>query len=653
MPLPPSLCDAFYEWGRPRLRPLLDARGEDAKAGVKRYGALHKLLEEYLEEFGHLPFAQPDFKDYLDDDGNVTETEAAIRYRARCWFRNHSRTSHTVQLAKFESDGGISEPSSTRVTSAAEMWADGEKARIRKATCEELGIPVTTGNKALPAEWIGVRKSVVKREFALLPQTNQDEWHNIARLEREANARDRGSVISIQERQMGFASWLDGTVSKKVKGHALGGVFYFTFHGYFVRADDKQLERFSCSTALTNERRGKVSSDPNAPSWFKTDQYNEIVSPAYLLVWEAASRYSDSADKVLFQLSRLPAGAKGEALKMHREELTQYFEEMFRLDCDFAVLDTEAFWEDVAKDPSKYVDPDRLPDDIVFAHPDAMTDIDFCEVYTHAWRCQNKGTSVERDARFIYEADAVREHVTRERVDTLRREQQRRARKAKAAKTGTSGATTGQGPASPTVNDPAVPGSAQQGDAPEGPTPAMRVEEALAPPSAEDDAPAESAVPRAPNEVLAPGDHPATPRRPVAEHGPVSPTSPRATRPGKDADATSSALSSRNGSVTPTTGTNEPAASQPSATPEAVPAKTCAAWPAARVANDEVEDDEGSAQAPPKKKAKTNSQAKKGVSGGGAARNRKSKPSASSGTAGSAEPVSDKTRAQRKARGTK
>ncbi|EJD46701.1 hypothetical protein AURDEDRAFT_123860 [Auricularia subglabra TFB-10046 SS5] len=403
MPLPPSLCDDFYKWGLPKLRSLVDARVEDAKAGIKRYGAFHKLREEYLEEFEQHPFARPDFPEYLDDDGNVTYESGEIREKASTWFRNHARPEKSKKLANFESAGGISQRTGSRAKSAAELWATDEKALIRKSALKALGLPESTGNNAFPAEWIGARKAAIACEFALLPQEEQDEWHTLARNEKAVSDNEQASVISIQERQLGFATWLRHTVNGKIKGGSLGDTFVIQFSGYCVRAADRRLERF----------RGQLDTGENPPKWFLSDGYKDLVAP----VW------ADFVHK----------DVEGATLKEHREDLTRYFEEMFRLACDFGTLDVIGFWKDVAEHPDKYVSPDRMPEGISFAHPKKLPVDDFYEVYQHAWLCQNKPESVEHDARFIYEAEAVRDTVTLERAAFLKRKLKRKARKAAAA----------------------------------------------------------------------------------------------------------------------------------------------------------------------------------------------------------------------------
>ncbi|EJD33804.1 hypothetical protein AURDEDRAFT_177126 [Auricularia subglabra TFB-10046 SS5] len=453
MPLPPSLCDAFYKWALPKLRSLVDARTEDAKGAVKRYGAFHKLREVYLQELEHLPFGQPTYADYLDEDGVVTYELEDIREKASSWFRNHARPGKSVQLAKFESCGGVSERYSTRAKGAAELWAEDEKERIRKSALRALGLPETTGNGALPAEWIGARKAAVTREFALLPQADQDEWHSLARQEKERGDKNQASVISIQERQLGFASWLDNAVRKKIKGGSLGETFVLQFSGYCVRQEDRRLERF----------RGQVDSGPNPPKWFLSEGYKNIVAPVWTDFVSA-----DVGDKLIFDLPKLTQKATGAAFKEQLENLAFYLEEMFRLACAFETLDVEGFWKDVAADPEKYVSPDRMPEGITFAHPKDLAGDDFYDVYRHVWRCQNKPTAVERDARFIYEDDAVREHVMLLQAACLKEKQQRRAAKARKAAGSGSDAASMSGAAastSPAPTTTAPPSAAQPGEA--------------------------------------------------------------------------------------------------------------------------------------------------------------------------------------------
>ncbi|EJD34533.1 hypothetical protein AURDEDRAFT_176429 [Auricularia subglabra TFB-10046 SS5] len=451
MPLPPSLCDAFYEWARPKLRSLVDARAEDSKAGVRRYGAFHKLREVYLQEFEHLPFALPTYEAYLDDDGEPTADLEDIREKASCWFRNHARPEKSVQLAKFEATGGVSEKFSTRAKSAAELWAEDEKDLIRKSALRALGLPETTGKGAFPPEWIGARKAAVKREFELLPQAFQDEWHAFAREEKTSADKDQSSVISIQERQLGFATWLNSSVSKKVKSGSLGDTFLLQFSGYCMRTEDRKLERF----------RGQVDSGPDPPKWFLSQGYKDIVAP----VW-ADFVHDDVADKLIFDLPKLQRKANGAALGELRDNLAHYFEEMFRMACDFNTLDVKGFWKDVAADPEKYVSPDRLPEGITFAHPKNMSEDDFYDVYKHVWRCQNKPTSVERCARFIFEVDAIREHTTLVRAASLKQKQRQNTCKAASAAARGSGADAASGASSgttpgPAEEDAAAPGAGQ------------------------------------------------------------------------------------------------------------------------------------------------------------------------------------------------
>lgn len=52
----PILTDAFLDWARKRLRPLVDARKADAAQGKKRRGSFYKMLDAYLEELKLEPF---------------------------------------------------------------------------------------------------------------------------------------------------------------------------------------------------------------------------------------------------------------------------------------------------------------------------------------------------------------------------------------------------------------------------------------------------------------------------------------------------------------------------------------------------------------------------------------------------------------------
>ncbi|EJD42013.1 hypothetical protein AURDEDRAFT_168805 [Auricularia subglabra TFB-10046 SS5] len=374
MPREVQVCDAYIKWALPKLRPLVNARDEEARIGVR--GKFRELLDFYMEEYEQQPFAQPDFHQYLED-GKPLETVELWRK----WLRNHTRPKCLSAVSRFERQGGHSELSPFCATSAMELWATTEPERIRHLICEKLGVPSDTAPSAMPPA-IGARKIVLKREFAMLPQGEQDAWRNLSRERKEASDSEAMEVIAVQERQEAFSNEIHQFIKKHMQG-----------------ASDAHLGHYATA----------------GPRWPDTAIYKEQVAPHWV---KFVNSLAD--DMVIWDLEELKDSDVGNKLLARREELKAYFEDLFRLYCDFKTLDVERFWADVAENPHDYVDPGRLPRGTRFVNPLNMREQEFREVYKHVYLCHTDHKSVDRELRFVYETDIVNLHVAEVQAQQLK-----------------------------------------------------------------------------------------------------------------------------------------------------------------------------------------------------------------------------------------
>ncbi|EJD51411.1 hypothetical protein AURDEDRAFT_121224 [Auricularia subglabra TFB-10046 SS5] len=388
MPREYMLSQEFKLWVLPKLRSLVDARYEDVRSGVK--GKYRDLLQHYMAEYEHQPFAQPDF------EGNTNGFNAdELRSRAKRFMRNHTGPKTLSMVTSFERSGGAAERNPFTVTCPMELWAKTNKQALRAQICAELDVPNDASDAVThhPA-FIGTRKKVLKREFDALPETEKEIYYEAVRERREDLALTGMTPSTVQERQLAFVDWFNKEIHKKMYNGRLGRTMLVEYSGFYIGEEDRRVHRF----------RGQTSSY-DTKLWCNTADFKENVEH----LW----------DSFVDEEARVRPGASGDELHAAREELKDYFELTFKslpankfvVQCNIAELDEDAFWEDVEANTIDFVSPQRIPTGIRFIDPMQMPEKDFVVLQEHVYNSQQKRRKVPPGSRFVYEQAATYRYI--------------------------------------------------------------------------------------------------------------------------------------------------------------------------------------------------------------------------------------------------
>ncbi|EJD51431.1 hypothetical protein AURDEDRAFT_121232 [Auricularia subglabra TFB-10046 SS5] len=410
----------FREWADRRLPPLRRARAHDMLRGDVELTTYLELLGLLTEDFHHQPFAK-----WGSTSGTASNQlyELISTQFAKRWLRVHSRVDY-----RHLAGASCRAPEYTAPLpkdSGRELWAASEEWRIRRMSCDEMGVSPSGPDSLLPYNYPSVRSNIVRQEFSMLPEDVQEHWLTAGRELREVRRKGADSPAAIQESvpspplvlismtfldnyslQESISGWIKDKIERKIQGGAFGSMIVL-FSGFFVGEENRHLCYF-----------GDQVSTFDCEKWFESQDYLQVVSPRWIEFAEnetSGRLFSDLldyllneyADKRIAELWQLEDDVADHALAPFREDLKDFFEELFLSQSGMEEMHPDKFWTEIDTQPAAFVDPLRLPRGIKFGHPDLLSDRDFRSLYQYIWLCRSKRDMYTADVRFAFRAEAL------------------------------------------------------------------------------------------------------------------------------------------------------------------------------------------------------------------------------------------------------